>query len=217
MTPDQLWAEKYAARFAAMQAEEARFRSEAFVALPRLVLGEPIRLMTPADLHIIDGIGNPLVVRPDEALTVDMLQLLWILHAQNSGRDTWGDNFSRGSFLGRMRHASPFLLKPDVDEYLRFVFLDAPSPDGKAAGGRPLGTCFMAPLLVTLAAEIGGVDPLTGQRWSQVPLPVIYQYLKMVEKRQKGKDFIDRSPSDRLLSEYLADLNQHAAVAALAS
>lgn len=211
MNLSEFWSAHYAARFEQLRAEEAQMRAEAFLSLPRTVAGERVRVMTPADLHLLDGIGNRLV-SSGEPLLPDFLQLLWVVHTANSGRHTLADDFRRGLFLGRMhRRARRDLpaLEHEVLAYLRFVFLDA--PPASPGEGRPFGACFLAPVLVSLSAELGPADPMTGAPWSRTPLPALYQYLKALRRREEGKDFIDRSPSDRLMSECLEAFKQRKA------
>jgi len=89
-------------------------------------------------------------------------------------------------------------------EYVDEIFQDAPSSRENAGERRPLGTCFLAPLVVSIALETG---------WSQIeildtPLPRLFQYQKAIRARKDGKEFADFSPSDRLTDEFLCELNK---------
>lgn len=208
-----LWTEKYAARYAAARAREEAFRAESWLSLPRLICGEPVRLMEPADLHLLDGLGNAHVCGREPLVFFDTFELLWLLHESNSGRATVADSFRRGLFRARFRRLVQTRLpelEAAVADYLDLLFLDAPPPSADPQS-RPFGAGFLAPLLVQVAAALGPADPLLGRPWSRTPLPVVFQCLKVLRARdaaRRDKDFVDRSPSDRLRSDCLAEAEQ---------
>lgn len=206
--PAQLWHDKYAARFEELRAREERYRAEAFVELPRIVAGESIRVMTARDLHLLDGSGNAFVCGLDPAAG-HLAAFLWQLHARRPAAAGLLGAWRYGRFLGRLRRRSRSYLAAiqSVREYLDFIFFDAPGGGCSSGDTRPFGGSFLVPLLGVLAAELGSCDPLSGRAWADVPLPQIFQWQKFCARRIQGKDYVDRNRSDRLLSDFAAELN----------
>jgi hypothetical protein len=211
---NQLWSEKYAARFAALREREEQFRAEAFVELPRYVAGEPLRVMTARDLHLLDGCGNAFVCGgvPDPG---HLAAFLWQLHAARPAHSGILAAWRYGRFMGRLRRRSRSYLQSieEVRAYLDFVFFDAPASSDAKEERRPFGGSFLVPLLGTLAAEFGAHDPVTGRPWGDVPLPQIFHWQKLAARRALGSDYIDRNPSDRVQSDFAAELNRLSAAA----
>jgi hypothetical protein len=206
--PQTLWSEKYAERFELEREKEERYRAEAFVELPRKVAGEPLRVMTARDLHLLDGSGNAFVcgVAPDAG---HLAAFVWQLHAErpegNGIRSAW----HYGRLMGRLRRKSTKYIAAieSAREYLDFVFFDAPSGGGGKSERRPFGGSFIVPLLGSLAAEFGAFCPVSGRPWGSVPLPQIFHFQKLAAQRALGSKYIDRNRSDRLMSDYAAELN----------
>lgn len=213
MDPQKLWAEKYAEKFAALRALELQIRTEAFLDLPREIGGVSVHLMTPRHLHLLEGAGNPLVCG-GEPSPADYAQFIWILSLNNSQRNTCADAWRRGRLMRHLSRLSLVALSEQCSAYLEAVFLDSESPsNGNAAPAdeRPYGGWFLVPLLALLAAEFGSIEPYSGRPWGQVCLPVLFQYRKIAQAKLEGSDYRDRNPSDRLLSDFAAELNETAA------
>ena len=209
MTPEELWASKFAHRFAEERAREEARREQAFLDLPIIIGGEEVRAMTPRDLLLLNGAECPFVC--GGADTPEQVALfIWALHVDNNGTLGWRNRRSRDKMIRRLAPQNYEALVQACNGYVDEIFQDAPG--GSGAGDspqerRPLGTCFLAPLVVNLAVETG---------WSQheilgTPLPRLFQYQKAIRAREEGKKFIDSSPSDRLTSEFLAELNKQTA------
>lgn len=205
-TSHPLWAEKYAARFAALRALEETARAEAFVDLPRTVAGQSLRVMTAADLHLLDGSGNAFVCGslPDAGHVV---AFIWQLHAERPAGG-WRLTWWRWRLLLALSQTDAARAVEDIRNYLDFVFFDAPSGSGSEKESRPFGGNFLAPLLGDLSAEFGAFDPFTGRPWGRVPIPQLFQFQKVAARRANPRDFVDRNPSDKLLSDFLAELNE---------
>lgn len=202
MDAQELWATKFARRFAEEQAAEEARREQAFLDIPTDVCGEPLRLMTPQDLLILNGINSPFVC-PREEQAVDVPIFLWVLHAANDGAKTWRNRRRRDAMIKRVAVRSFASCIKEITDYVDGIFLDAPAGGGSDTERRPLGACFLAPLIVSLAVETG---------WAQkeimgTPLPRLFQYRKAIRARELGKEFKDFSPSDRLTGEFLSELN----------
>ena len=209
MTPEELWASKFAHRFAEERAREEARREQAFLDLPIIIGGEEVRAMTPRDLLLLNGAECPFVCGGSD--TPEQVALfIWALHVDNDGTLGWRNRRRRDKMIRRLAPQNYETLVQACNGYVDEIFQDAPG--GSGAGDspqerRPLGTCFLAPLVVNLAVETG---------WSQheilgTPLPRLFQYYKAIRAREQGKKFIDSSPSDRLTSEFLAELNKKTA------
>ena len=213
----QLWADKYAARYAEAKFREDEAREAAFGdAEIHRVCGEPLRPMAPRDLLILQAIGSPLVYAGQEVTPAHVLQFLWALHAENRGH--WLRRaYHRARMIRRVAHtrrsADPVgdaIL--EVCAYIGTMYLDAPAAAASGEGGerisRPLGACWIAPAMVRIAADLGPRDPFDGRPWGEVPMPRLWQYLKAIRARDLGDKFKDYSPSDRVMSEWLAESQQ---------
>jgi hypothetical protein len=202
MDAQELWATKFAKRFAEERAREESRREQAFLDLPISTAGEPLRLMTPRDLLALNGAESPFVC-PVEMSAAHVALFYWVMHENNDGTDGWRNRRRRDALIRRLA-VQPFeYLAQCGKEYCDEIFQDSPPSGESHDEKRPLGTCFLAPLIVSLALETG---------WSQseivgTPLPRLFQYMKAIRARQLGKEFTDFSPSDRFTNEFLCELN----------
>ena len=209
MTPEELWASKFAHRFAEERAREEARREQAFLDLPIIIGGEEVRAMTPRDLLLLNGAECPFVCGGADS-PEQVALFIWALHVENDGSLGWRNRRRRYKMIRRLAPQNYDELVRACNGYVDEIFQDAPG--GSGAGDspqerRPLGTCFLAPLVVNLAVETG---------WSQheilgTALPRLFQYQKAIRAREDGKKFIDSSPSDRLTSEFLEELNKQTA------
>lgn len=201
-----LWAEKYAARFAEQKLAEDTAREQAFVDDVHDLLGERVRGMTPRDMLHLQVVSSPVVYGGAELTQAHVLQFLWAIHTENRG---WFRGFRRRRMIKRIlrRYGAEVQAEQmsEIADYIQRMFLDA---GGRSTDeSKPLGACWLAPIMVRLAKAIGPVDPLNGTIWADVPLPRIWQYLKAVRFNEDPK-FKDCSPSDKLLSDWLAEVNE---------
>jgi len=202
MDAQELWATKFARRHAEERAREEARREQAFLDIPCLVAGEPLRAMTPRDLLMLNGAESPFVC-PGEVDAGDVALFFWVMHVDNHSPKSWGYSRRKAALMKRLA-PKPFLeLVAALREYVDEMFQDSPPGAGGSDERRPLGTCFLAPLVVSLALETG---------WSQdeilsTPLPRLFQYMKAIRARKEGKEFTDFAPSDRLTDEFLCELN----------
>lgn len=202
-TPESLWAGKYAALYAEeIEREEAR-REEAFLDLPRTVCGEQLRLMTPRDLLILNGVGNAFVCG-GELEPWHAAMLVWHLNARNDGTRSIRNVVRREVLYSRLSRAAWADVLAGVNGYIDEIFQDAPITTG--TDRRPIGTCFLAPLVVRIATRTG---------WAQseildTPLPRLFQYLKAIKiEEHKGPGAaMDFSPSDKLRDRFLTEMNE---------
>lgn len=202
-----LWAEKYAARFAAAKFAEDTAREQAFVDDLHDLLGERVRGMTPRDMLHLQVVGSPVIYGGKELTQAHVLQFLWAIHTDNRG---WFRSFRRRRMIKRVinKHGV-HITAEQFDQILRYVermFLDA---GGKSSSdSKPLSACWLAPIMVRLCKTIGPTDPLNGTTWADTPLPRIWQYLKAVRFNEDPK-FKDYSPSDKIMSDWQHEVNQN--------
>jgi hypothetical protein len=202
MNAEELWATKYAQRHAEEIAAEDARREQAFLDLPLLVCGEPLRAMTPMDLLMLNGAESPLVC-PGELRAEDIALFVWVLHMDNDGRNTFRTRRRKAKLMRRLAGRDYAEAVASCRDYIEEIFQDAPRGT-TTEEKRPFGTCFLAPLVVNIALETG---------WSQheiltTPLPRLFQYQKAIFARKLGKEFVDTSPSDRITDEFLCELNR---------
>jgi hypothetical protein len=209
----QLWSEVYAPRWAAIREREVALREQAFIDWESVVLGERIRQITLGDIHMLHGAGSPFVVG-GEIQAKHVIQFMWILHAENKG-----GAFRRGWNLGRMKARLLKIKSADplrtcckaINAYLDDVFQDSPTAGNGES--RPIGAGYIAIVLVRLGMKLGTFDPATGKPWADTPLARIFQYFKAINSYEMGKDFKDFSPSDKVMSDWLAHSNRLSASA----
>jgi hypothetical protein len=203
ITVEQLWAEKYAALHEAALAEEAERRAEDFIAVPRTVCGLELRVITPRDLLHLNLAGSPFVAGGEIDAT-HIAQFLWQM-LDRQPRSWWGER----KFF---RHCAGLNYTESVAEIRKFIdraFAD--SPRGGGGGGddaRPIGTSFVAPLIVRIAT---GIPSLTPDAIMDTPIPQLFQYRKILSAEaaaRNGGKFRDASPADGLLSQCLDEANR---------
>ena len=204
MDARELWATKYAQLWSEERAKEEARREQAFLDLPITVCGEPLRAMTPYDLLLLNGAESPFVC-PTEIEPGHVALFFWLLHAENDHSDGWRNRRRKRALIRRLAPKAFDEVVKGAREYVEEIFQDAPQGGGGAGHEerRPLGTCFIAPLVIGIALETG---------WTQhdilgTPLPRLFQYKKAIARREQGRDFVDTSPSDRFTGEFLSELN----------
>lgn len=204
MSPEELWASKYAARFAEEREREESHREEAFLPISQTVCGEELRQMTPHDFLILNGIESPFVCNT-ETDAADVVIFLWQLNTRNDGTRSWFNERRRKKMIQRVAFLGFDDSVKQCFAYIEKTFQDAPKAT-QSQGDRiakPIGTCFLVPLILRIAKETG---------WSKdeimrTPVAQLFQFVKHLNAEALGKDFVDWSPSDRVTNEFLVDLN----------
>ena len=200
-----LWAEKYAARFASAKQAEDEAREQAFIDDTFVVYGERLRGMTPRDLLHLQIVQSPIIYGHAEIKPSDLMLFLWALNVENKG---WFRSIKRSRMIKRVlarRSEDPIAdAIVAISGYIATMFTDAPGVSSDES--KPFGACWLAPIMVRLSSKIGSIDPLNGTAWADVPMPRIWQYLKAVRASEDSK-FKDFSPSDKILSDWQAEVN----------
>lgn len=190
---EHLWGTKYVPALNEEIAAEAARRSDAFFDdVCFTCCGEELRVMTPTDLHWLDGIDNCFVAGGAEPTEDDVAVFLWSLHAHNQPKRVLRTAFRRGRFKARL---TQWLAFNGLDEgvleifrYLDRVFIDLPDGQGKKNEERKPPTVHcIAPLLVNVAAFIGPTDPMNGRYLGLTPIPRLIQYQHAGEQRTATK------------------------------
>jgi hypothetical protein len=190
----EVWAQEFKPRIDAILAREAELRTDAMLDVGLTLCGEPVRQLTPDDMLQLDALGNPFISgSPDGTIQfIDCAAFVWQLHEHNTHTSSLLNLYRRGRTVQRLaRYAAQFdTLHPiarDISAYVDRMLLgrddsatDAPDAESSAMSLREDKTHFIAPLLVSVAAEIGHIDPLGGRLLAHTPLPRLLQYQRAV-------------------------------------
>jgi hypothetical protein len=197
ITVEQLWADKYAALHAAAEAEESQRRAEDFIDVARTVCGLELRPLTPRDLLYLDYAGSPFI-RGGDIQACHVPQFLWQL-CDPQPRGWWGER----KFFRHVRNLVYAESVAEVRRYLDRNFADAPQGGG---GGeeKPIGTSFVAPLIVRIAA---GIPSLTPMAIMDTPIAQLFQFRKILAI-EAGAKMSERGGAAGLLAQCLDEANQ---------
>lgn len=199
ITVEQLWSEKYAALHAAAVAEEAARRAEDFIDVPRTVCGLELRPVTPRDLLLLDYARSPFVAG-GEIKDCHIPQFLWQL-CDPQPRGWWAER----KFY---RHVGDLVYDEAVAEIRRYLdrtFADA-STSGQRADveERPIGTSFVAPLIVQIAT---GIPSLTPAAIMDTPIAQLFQFRKILAVEAGGRSS-NHGAATALMAQCLDEANR---------
>jgi hypothetical protein len=169
-------------------------RDASFLDLTTDICGVPIRQMTPRDLLILDGIGNPLMAGglPSPA---ELAEFLWLL----SPRYVFGSSLRRFMFGLSIRRLNYLEAVKACWRYIEETFQDSPGSSGVSAMPYA-GWC--AYLVNTIAINYGWNDDAT----LNMPLKKLFQYLKCI-RRHHDPHAPMHNPSDKVKGDYIRLLN----------
>lgn len=171
-------------------------RDASFLDLTTNIGGVAIRQMTPRDMLILDGIGNP--VMSGQLPSQDQLaQFLWILSPEFTLSKLKAWNFGR-----RIRKLDYLATAKACFKYVEETFQD--SPGGSGINSTPYaGWC--AHLVNSIAINYGWPE----EKILNLPLKRLFQYLKCV-RRYNNPDSPTHNPSDKVKGDYIRLLNARA-------
>lgn len=215
---DHLFGTKYLPAYQQTLAEQNSRRTDAFADdVTFEVCGEFIRLMTPRDFVWLDGIESPFVVGGTEATVEDFCEFLWALHPHNDPTRPILSAYRNGKMRNRvavyMSKGDEWDMVAEIYEYLDRIFLDAggsgaTKQDPLAREKRPPTVHDIAPLIVSAAAAVGPIDPMSpgGKRsLGDTPIPRLIQYQRAAHKNAGGKETM--TGFDSLRSRCLEEVN----------
>ncbi|WP_438481368.1 hypothetical protein [Oleiharenicola lentus] len=194
---DEFYAKYFLPKQQKLQAQDAQWRDEAFVAGPITVCGLPLRGMTPYDLGILHGLENPFVVG-GQVTPERVAQFLAVL-VDPPPRGWW----RRRKFI---RHVAAYSFASSIREirdYVKRMFYASdvafvePGDKPSNQGSRPEPLSIVSSVVMSLASHTG---------WSeteilQMRLARVFQYRKAIAERQAGAPSF--SYSDKVVSEAL--------------
>jgi hypothetical protein len=194
------WAEHYAARHEQLLTEAAERRAAAFIDAPTDLLGITVRPLTIADAITLESAGvAPIAGGPVEAHSI--FRLVWwqsLIGRPESLRNSFW-RLLLGVYLCRFDGE---LAEAAVREWVGRHFADAPF-SGSGEEGRPLGTSWVAPLVIEIAATTGWAEA----EILRMRVDRLWQYRHAMTRRQDPKRY-QYEPGDELLSEAMADFNR---------
>ena len=205
--------ERYASAYAAERRMEQERRSAAFLEIAEPVAGLPLRALTAYDLFLLDGHASPFVCGdPAHADRDHITAVLWLLRVDRvTGgglREWWAYHKHRAHLRHRWHDPDVFLQDhATLNLWFAAIFADVPGSKSREHVSQPLGTHFLAGLLVPLASEMGAIDPASGKPLIHAPVARLCQYAKVLERRKAGENHIEFNPSDRLKGQALAAYN----------
>lgn len=173
---------------------ENDIRDASFLDLTTSICGVEIRQMTPRDLLILDGIGNPLMSGqlPSPA---QLAEFLWLL----SPRYAVGAPVRRFLFGRSIRRLSYMAAVKACWRYIEDTFQDSPASSGASAMPYA-GWC--AHMIVGLSSNPVEAEGLI----LNTPLKRLFQYMKCIRRRNDPQSPV-HNPSDKLKGDYARLLN----------
>lgn len=209
LTFEQYWQEHYARRHQAARCAEEQHLDEAFAGCTHTVCGLELRGLSAYDLLLLHGCGNPFVTGGD-LRPADIAQFLAIL--VEPAAHGW---LARRRFFRHVANYPYLRACAELKAYVARMFSasgwSGAAPDSGAApvGNPAINLCFLAPLVIRVAAETGWAESdILSMRIDR-----LFQYQRAIDLRAGGK--LPFAPSDKLISEALGDyanyLANHAA------
>lgn len=169
---------------------ENDIRDASFLDITANICGVEIRQMTPRDLLILDGLGNPLMAGglPSPAQLADFL---WKL----SPRYQEGNSVRRFLFARSIRKLDYITAVRACWKYVEDTFQDSPASSGVSSTPYA-GWC--AYLVCNLSS-----NPVEAEKVIlNTPLKRLFQYLKVI-RRKNDPDCPMHNPSDKVKGDYI--------------
>lgn len=189
--------ERYGAQYAAELAHEEQLHDEAFAACTHTVCGHELRGMSAYDLLLLHGCENPFVC--GGSLTPAAIAQFVALLAEPAPRGWW----ARRRFFRRLAAYSYPRACAEIKAYVARMFASSGLPQASvdpqvsAEAGPPLSMCFLAPLVLRIAAETGWAEAdILAMR-----LDKLFQYRRAIDLRAGGTAPLPAA--NRFLSEAL--------------
>lgn len=182
-------------------AEAARLqdqrRDAAFLDLPLTLCGVECRHLTPRRLAVLMVAQSPFVCG-GMPMPEHVPHFLWALRPEFG----YGKNAVRDAFTKeKTAQLSYDAAVKEIVAYVEECFMDAPAADGEQ---QESFNSWLAYIVDALASEYG---------WTQdaildLPLPCVFQYLRVIERRHKPKELRFNKLTDSAKNRFLESLNQ---------
>ena len=212
-TATELWQQVYLPRWAAQRAAEDQRRAEDFLNVTMPLACTRAVKMTGRHFLLLDGIESPFLLVNREtgapvselATADDLLNFLWIVSADNVD-GTLGGGWRHYLLRGRVSALAQNPIKfshalAEVEAYVTRTFADKPARGGEP--GKPMGTHFLAPLVIGIACETGWTEDEILDK----PLARLFQYLRVIDRRERGAKAKDYSQSDVITQNWIDEIN----------
>lgn len=193
----EVWHREFLPEIAARRRRENELRTEAFLEVPLTLCGEQVRQMTPADMLHLDALENPFISGAADGLVdvLDCASFLWQLSVHNNQTSSLANLWRRRKCVQRVGARELLPMAREIQAFVDRMLMHEPVHGQEPARASPLAgepkTYFLAPLLVTLSAHFGHVDPMSGQLLSFTPLPRLMQYLRAVQEENGTKTYTE--------------------------
>ena len=209
---EQFFAQHFAPQLAAEQARDAQHRDEAFVNCTHTVCGIELRSMTPYDLLLMQGCGNPFIA--GGVLTPEAIAQFLAILAEPAPRGWW----ERRRFFRRIA-AQPYgQAVAQIRAYLARTFYAAgiassdqsdpsnpPDASDTTAPQPPAALCLIAPLIASIACETDWAE----SELMAMPLAKLFQYRRAIAEAKGGHEFY--APADKIISRALEAYGRYTA------
>lgn len=207
----EFFAQHFAPQLAAEQARDAQHRDEAFVNCTHTVCDLELRPMTPYDLLLMQGCGNPFIA--GGVLTPEAIAQFLAILAEPAPRGWW----ERRRFFRRIA-AQPYgQAVAQIRAYLTRTFYasgiassDQSDPSDQSdqtdrTTQTPAALCVIAPLIASIACETGWAE----SELMAMPLAKLFQYRRAIAEAKGGQEFY--APADKIISRALEAYGRYTA------
>lgn len=217
VTFDEVWQREFEPQAVAIRQRAVEHRTEAMLDVALTLCGEEVRQMTPHDMLHLDALGNPFIAgSPDGTVHfVDCVGFIWELHTANNHTNSVRNLWRRQRLVRRLAQQP---LGAVVDAIIAFVdrMMLVESRPARPSAEDPNGdrvlraqepkTHFLAQLIASVAAEIGHIDPMSGQILAHTPIPRLKQYQMAADENKGGAKHY--TEIDSLRNRCIERLNQ---------
>lgn len=176
---------------------ETDVRDASFLDLTTNICGVAIRQMTPRDMLILDGIGNPLM-NGGMPTPAQLAEFLWLLSPDFKPNSRW----KQWLFGARIRKIDYLHAVKACFRYIEDTYQDSPGSSGMSSmpyAGWP------AYIIHRIAINYGWPR----KEIINLPLKELFQYLKCIT-RHHNPEAPMHNPSDKVKGDYLRLLNARA-------
>lgn len=172
---------------------ENNIRDAAFLDLTTSICGIEVRQMTPRDLLILTGIGNP-IVSYGLPSPPQLAEFLWFL----SPKFKLNASFRRYFFIRKCAKIDFVAAIAACRNYIDATFQDSPASSTQSSG--PYAS-WCAHIVFNIASETGWSD----ENIMNMPLKRLFQYLKIIRRHDNPRAPV-HNPSDKVKGDYIRNL-----------